>query len=558
MDLHAMHASTSFAQMPANFGGLKSNRSTSNVSLARLQPDIDVPEEQLPPGNRSPNRQGSPRSSFVKQRGKASESVSESHPKFSIFEESSIDMESEDELSIEVKGDIKEPCSHKNMEDKISQKKENINEPVLSEVNESRHTDGDKHYGLKLGKFKLSLPKLSHLSMFNFSNQKSSSPETLNGFAVQDHEILGNTDEISKTVEPGVRSDKVGQVSKDKVSIGNNDDLIHKPSASPSSTDIDELAIENNSDYKRVLSTDHLNNLNKEIEPLPELNCAISEPGEEGKSIELTHGSSDYINKTSEIRKTSDNAKHERHCDKSNDSYLCANNYLTQEMNSAREKRTLPSDNGHKSIPSDKDDVKTEGHHVKSNLTERRIDNVCPIKAKENKKTEMCSKSEPHISEKRCPYDLRQSLSNKYITQSNQQSISNCLSHQGFVDTEVKQSIKIKSETTDKFRGDSALLNKSNNNFTSSTMQSYATNKPVTPVIEMDKLEVLEKGIKLAWGLEKTDDTETNTHIQTTDIDEDNTGETKAVVNGQIDHNDNPVLIQSQSKVVFQLSDDES
>lgn len=181
MDLHAMHASTSFAQMPAYFGGMKSNRSASSISLSTLQQSDDEGDLELKAGERfniakrnsnsSVNRLSEIKKAQENEDQLTAEAMFENAEPFTIHIES-VDDEDNKRTTISYALETNIQKSPEKADNTMRTKFDiprivEHDEAVPNEQANNLNSRNDEvKQRLTLTKFKLSLPKLSDLSRF--------------------------------------------------------------------------------------------------------------------------------------------------------------------------------------------------------------------------------------------------------------------------------------------------------------------------------------------------------------------------------------------------------
>lgn len=176
-----MHASTSFAQMPAYFGGMKSNRSASSISLSTLQQSDDEGDLELKAGERFSIAKRNSNSSVnrLSENKKAQEdeyqptavAMFENAEPFTIHIDSADDVDNKrTTISYALETNIQ-----KSPEKGDNTMRTKFNIPRIVEHDEAGPNEqannvntrnDDVKQRLTLTKFKLSLPKLSDLSRF--------------------------------------------------------------------------------------------------------------------------------------------------------------------------------------------------------------------------------------------------------------------------------------------------------------------------------------------------------------------------------------------------------
>ncbi|KAL4224743.1 hypothetical protein ACF0H5_015440 [Mactra antiquata] len=564
LDLHAMHASTSYAQLPTNFSCAKLNKSPSSMSPSKSLSESGISESQMSSRNLSPLRTGSPGSPYLRKRIKASSgSCDERYATFSIHEECSgkqtsdhhHDTDKMNTTAAETTQNV--PTSETTAELSHICKKPSDVKDTNCKYDNTCPDDAKSHHQHKLQKFKLSLPKLSILdsTLFSKSNKKTS----------KDEEMVNRYTHCRNDLD-----DKLKISNKDRCEVSglnmhaNNIDNDHVCPAKCSTYTMLKNGVQ---DQNRDQSLDSINRSNNDKIAVTESFIEVAT----GQTLSHGYGSSDsdvrisfserdkYSCRSSiqqsDVEKMLDQVKLGKQHVQTCDPYFRANNF-SQDIKTVGKTINLQKNCQSNLGQSDLDIGKNSGNSANIDPIENGYcdpGNIKPEKEEDRRGLKTFGKETLNAFHGNLCDNNLESHSVKDNTITNSQSKVNCNGNQGNTDTGSKLLVNSKTASSD-IHGD----HHSNcNSIRSPTMQCFVAKQPATSAIQVDKLKVLERGIKLAWGLEKGD-VVTNTDAQPINVlSKDDTGETTSMLNGQIKLVKNHVGVQAHDQVLFNLSDEE-
>ncbi|XP_053384613.1 uncharacterized protein LOC123537544 isoform X3 [Mercenaria mercenaria] len=586
MDLHAMHASTSYAQMPAYFGGMKSNRSASSVSLATLQQSDDEDGSEIKTGDR-PGIKGSPRS--YSRLSEYTNTVKEKTDQLLSCDTKNLKTEKidihfaldEGELEnfvagSEVEADKKEQRSRIRSDNSLQTMfniPEIVEHDVISSTESSSHVnsiENETEKPLALGRFKLSLPKMSGL--FHLLTAKDDAK------ARDIRDSRNNNDaKATKEEKDGLRKDASVETGKFTVFLGSDDglsiydtentehvgtsdnpELVHSGKCNEYITFcISKIGSSHDDSEEETLLNDVPDeNAKDKFQMVREWSFSCTETDSVDQN---SHRKGDDIDPTSHYAKDvlSQNSYHA--CNYSAVSKSIKDLSLATTFPAKNEKsegsKVVSLGNAFTNVYTDHSctDSETYSHGLSADITERAntVDKKIPL--------EILS----------CPFfSCIANGGTRESSDVNAQNLTKCKTDQGIVNGNHTNS----GNEFDKL--DNLIPNtKACNNSKEIIIEHGSTPKKSESTSQEEKLKLLEKGIKFAWGLHN--DTvppvrsdrivgETFGNNKNSDCcmngQMDAKGQNNNILNGQsgVKFKKNTDIYDHFSKVVFHLSDEDS
>ncbi|XP_060571513.1 soluble guanylate cyclase gcy-33-like [Ruditapes philippinarum] len=581
MDLHAMHASTSYAQMPAYFGGMKSNRSASSVSL--LQQTDDESTGEVKTGDRLIVK-GSPRSSFsrLNEYRKATQEISEQLSPteqeyngsdkldihFELDEGDTDNITAPTGVNAELKGEKSEPGL---------QTKYDIPEITELDKQSSKENSGDKdnsHHEkenrLTLGKFKLSLPKMSDLFQYITPKDRTKDKEMHDKSCYKDVKKEDN-EEVDVTKGPLEETFKINVV------IGSD--------ASLDKYDSDTVEQTHEKDIKKRIGSLNNNNNDSASE-----NRSFNENSLEGDTLLFDKSAEcpQFSNIISSFKCKSmqyDDNTHKNNI--SSESFHYAENelvphsryYDSNELQKKTQKETV-SEKSDRSLNNLRSSYASVSGETIRNGFLTKPESFTRLLSVNNSENTPESDENVKLEILSCPFFSCIANSDAAARRElNSENIRKCKSDQGCINDNRETSFKDQNSNRssrcnkDQSKGDSHFQS---TDMYESQKESIQEHKNVCDSLVIDcpedKLKLLEKGVKYAWGLENDNVQHVVNQGKSGECWENNNG--TCSINGQIDanfkknnmiHNQSVLLCKAKksenepdNRVVFHLSDDET